>query len=296
MLRSFLTIVLRTMKKNKIYSLMNITGLAAGLSCFIVIAMYVRRESTYDTFHKNPDRLFRVALYRETTGSPQPIATVSYGVADILRRESAAIESIARLFRYDQDAVVLVDDKKFTEPDIMFAEPDVFDLLSVELLHGDPSNALKNPTDAVLSEASARAYFGHTDVIGKTMRIRINTRYADFKISGVFKNYPSNSHFYANVLLGFDGVKNYVGDLDFFQSWFNYPMWTYVRTKNKNDEASVNIALNQIVDRHFPQTRKPSHMQLQRVTDIHLHSQMGGEIRPNSNIFYVYTFSIIGFL
>lgn len=296
MVKNFLIVAMRTMRKHKSYTIMNVAGLATGLACFMVIAMYVRRETEFDTFQKNPDRLFRIALHRENTGSPQPIATVSHSVADILRREAPGIESMARLFRFDQDAVILTGDKKFTEPDLMFAEPDVFDLLSIELLNGSPANALKNPTDAVLSEASARAYFGHTDVIGQNIRVRINTRYADFKITGVFKNYPSNSHFYTNVLLGFDGVKNYVGDLDFFQSWFNYPMWTYLRIKDINDEASVNAALHQIVERHFPQTRKPSHMQLQRVTDIHLHSQMSGEIRPNSNIFYIYTFAIIGLL
>ncbi|HNC48823.1 MAG TPA: ABC transporter permease, partial [bacterium] len=296
MVKNFLIVAMRTMRKHKSYTIMNVTGLATGLACFMVIAMYVRRETAFDTFHKNPDRLFRVALYRENTGSPQPIATVSHSVADILRRESPGIESMARLFRFDQDAVILAGEKKFTEPDLMFAEPDVFDLLSIELLNGSPANALKNPTDAVLSEASARAYFGHTDVIGQSIRVRINTRYADFKITGVFKNYPSNSHFYTNVLLGFDGVKNYVGDVDFFQSWFNYPMWTYLRIKDIQDEVSVNAALHQIVERHFPQTRKPAHMQLQRITDIHLHSQMSGEIRPNSNIFYIYTFTVIGLL
>ncbi|NUM79311.1 ABC transporter permease [bacterium] len=296
MFQNYLKIALRTIVKQKAYALLNIFGLGAGLACFIVIALYVRREWNYDRFQDQSDRLYRVILQRNTTGVPQPTAAVSYGVADIMKHEFPSIEKIGRMYRFGQDAVLRAGDNIIGEPNFIFSEPEMLDLLSIRLTEGDPAIALKEPQSLIVTQNTAHRLFGNVSALGKTVRVRINTIYVDYKITGVTYDYPENSHFTFQALASFEDFRKYVVNADFMTSWFNYGFWTYFRIKDPAAAGDVHKQLATIVQKHFPETRKGSNFELQSVKDIHLYSQTDSEVRPNGNAFYIYTFSIIGLL
>lgn len=296
MFKNYITVAIRTIVRQKAYSLLNMIGLGMGLACFIVIALYVRRELSYDNFLSDGDRLYRVLLHRNSAGSPQPSATVSYGVADIMKAEFPEIEKIGRMFRFNQDAVILAGEKIIGEPNLIFTEPDVLDLLSVTLVQGDARQALSAPNSLVITESMASKLFEGQSALGQTVRVRINTNYVDYKITGIAKDYPENSHFTFQALAYFEDFRKFNGNSEFVVSWFNYQFWTYLRLKETGTAQHGNEQLASLVSRFFPETRKGSRMELQPVRDIHLYSATDSEFRPNSDAFYVYTFSVIGLL
>lgn len=296
MIKNYFIMALRMIRRQKAYALLNMIGLGTGLACFIVIALYVQREWSYDNFLAHNDRLFRVLLHRNTTGSPQPSATVSYGVAEVMRTEFPEVDKAARMFRFTQDAVILAGDKIIGEPNLIFAEQDILDLMSVVFIEGDAAHALSSPNSMVITENMALKLFGKASAVGQTVRIRINTTYVDYKITGIAQNYPENSHFTFQALAYFEDFRKFNGNSEFTVSWFNYQFWTYLRLKETGSAQHVNEQLASLVNRFFPETRKGSRLELQPVMDIHLYSDTDSEIRPNSNAFYIYTFSVIGLL
>ena len=158
---NYLKIALRNIKKHKGFSLINFLGLAVGIACFFLIMLYVRFEMSYDKFHKNSDRIFRAVPHLNNyVFTPPPLAP-------ILKEEYPEIESVARISRFGistRDRILFLHKgKQILENDVFLADPDIFDVLTLDLIKGDSRTALSDPNSIIMTEAMAEKYFGNED-------------------------------------------------------------------------------------------------------------------------------------
>jgi len=296
MLKNYLLIAARNLRKNLAYSFINIFGLAVGMACCGVILLYIQKELSYDRYHPDHKQLHRVAIWKDATGNKQGQASVSYELANVLRREYPEVLTAARLFRTAQTPVIKIDDRQFPEERFYFADSTIFSVFSLPLLKGEAATALTQPNSIVISRALAEKYFRSLDVLGKVVAVNLNNRDVDFKITGVLANAPENTHFKYDALASFQNVDQATSFTDILKSWFFYGFWTYVKLPTDYPAAAFEAKLAQVVKKYFPPTRQNSQLLLQPVQDIHLASHFENEIEGNNNIIYIYIFAAIALL
>lgn len=183
MLKNYLLIALRNLKKNGAYSVLNILGLAVGMAAFILIALYVQFELSFDKYHENAHRIYRVI--REGR------AFTPAALGPALKEKIPEVTSVARMMRRS-DTLISYAQKHFLEEEFYWADPEIFEIFSLPFVIGDHRTALKDPSAIVLSQKTAKKYFGNADPMGKILTVSYRT---EFKVSGVFADMPSNSHF-----------------------------------------------------------------------------------------------------
>ncbi len=185
MISNYIKIAWRNLTKQKLYSFINISGLAAGLAVCMMIMMYVAHEMSYDRFHKNADHIVA------------PNITMSYASGPLIKQSQPTVGAYMRTLPYFNENPVVVTDpsspaKKFTEDNLLFADPGFFNFFSFKLLSGSANNVLSKPFTVVLSREMAKKYFGDENPVGKTLTIKTDSAYT-YQVSGVAENAPSNS-------------------------------------------------------------------------------------------------------
>ncbi len=297
MFRNYILIALRNLLKQKGYSAINILGLSIGMTCCLLILLWVADELSYDRFHEKADRLYRVVLKARLNDKDLEIPVSCAPLAEALVREMPEVESAARL-RETGNFTVRYGDRVFNETRFFFADSNLFTVLSAEWLDGNSDDALRAPNSLVLTDAVARKYFGTASAVGKLLTIDGQQTY---KVTGVVREYPSNSHLHFDFLASrssrtFDNV------------WLSNNDYTYVafHPGRNPEEIKDKLAmlvhersgplLQQIFGTSFEEFEKSGGaygFYFQPVVDIHLHSRFNNELEPNGNIVYVYVFSII---
>jgi putative ABC transport system permease protein len=296
MLRNYLKTTFRNLKRQKTQSTINILGLAIGLTCCILILLFVRDELSFDKFHENHDRIYRVTRcwLNEDGAVSLHLAFVAPPIGPLLKNDFPEIEHAVRIIGTG-GLLVSHGDTYFEEDLFFFAEEDVFDLFSFNMIKGDPSTALTDPLTVVITEEMAHKYFGSEDPIGSTMRVEAGGQAADLKVTGVITSLPHNSHFHVDFLGSFKTYEAIVGDEE-LQSWVSNNYATYLLIQENYDIDLLKQQLNPFIDRHLDEGRSQrTQLVLQPLTAIHLHSHLDSEIEPNSDITYVYIFSVIAF-
>ncbi len=193
MLKNYLTIAWRSLSTNKTYSMINITGLALGLSACMLIMLYAGHEWSYDQFHKNANRIYWVQAKLKWAGDSVYMPYLNYSTGSTIKNNTPSVEGFLRIKQPDRDAIVQNVESpslKFIENKFLFADSNFFDFFSFQLLVGDKTQVLQNPFSVVLSQTAATKYFGKENPVGKT--IRFNNAY-DFVVTGVAEETPSNS-------------------------------------------------------------------------------------------------------
>ncbi|MBN1210995.1 MAG: ABC transporter permease [candidate division Zixibacteria bacterium] len=288
MIRNYFKIALRNITRNKAYSLINITGLAIGMACCILITMWVVDELSFDRYHENAGRIYRVTHELTLGGTSRTAPLVSLPMAPALVEEYPEVINAVRLSRVPRTPVQY-GDKVFYEEGILFADSSVFDIFSFPLVEGNPGNALAASYTAVLSEATARKYFGDEDPLGKTIIYNGSSYYT---VTGVVKDVPRNSHFTFDILCSY---KTLVEDQPWRSAWGNIGDFGYILLEKNADYRALENKLPALIDKHLGDALKQVGASLklfvQPLTDIHLHSNMVGELGSNGNIVYVYLFS-----
>jgi putative ABC transport system permease protein len=296
MFRNYLRVAITNLWRNKVNSTINVAGLAIGIAACTIILLYVDKELSYDAYHDRVDDLYRVAIWKDTDGLNRGNASVPYPTADVLLAEYPDVEHAGRIVNmFQQDPVVRVGDELFIEKEFYFVDQAILDIFIVRFLKGDRVTALVQPNCIVLTQSTAMKYFGTIDVVGRTVTANMNETNVDFKITGVVRDCPENSHFQYEVLAPLD---NYLGIVvPFFRerikSWFMLAFWTYVKLAPDTNPVELEAKLTQIVEGNFAPTRQDSKYFLQPMRDIHLHSNIDGELGPNNDIAYVYLFAAI---
>lgn len=290
MLFNYLKVAFRNLFKHKTYSAVNILGLAIGIASCITIFLYVQYELSYDRFHRHADRIYRVTESILQNGVGEISATTPIPFAKTFAEEHPdKIEAYTRLFNFSAPSLTLESspDRRFNEKRLFFVDPGFFKVFSYKLKRGDAAAALDQPNMIVLTEAMAEKYFGSEDPIGKIIRFENKQ---DFKVSGIAENPPANAHFTFDALVSFSSALPFLTERQ-RTTWYWNPVWSYLLV---HDAPPQELLLTEVVKKYFPEAiRNDATLAFQPLTDIHLYSNLDGELEPNSRIIYIYIFSTI---
>jgi putative ABC transport system permease protein len=294
MLKNYFKLTLRHLLKYRTYSFINIAGLAVGMTCCILILLYVRDELRYDRFHERVERICRLTL--STSEDAQPTnANTSFGQGPALAADFPEVEAIVRFRKmgWGEKRVFAHNDNRFYEERFFFADKNVFEVFSFPFLRGNPQTALAEPFSIVITEAMSQKYFGHDNPLGETISLDPynDGEFVDYKITGVVKNLPHYSHIKFDFLASFASQKD-LADMEGRRGWGLESAFTYVLLKPNASVASVQAKLPAFLEKHVGKDHRYS-LHLQPLTDIRLHSNLRAELEPNGDIAYVYIFSAI---
>jgi putative ABC transport system permease protein len=293
MLKNYIKIAIRNLLKKKVYSLINITGLSIGLATCILIVTYVINERSFDSFHENSDQIFRVVQTTKSADRDEDQATTPFALAPVLDEEySESILKTVRFFDMQLESHTFVNrDERisFREENFYFTDSTFFDVFSAELLRGDPKSALRDPLSLVITEDLAKKYFGDQNPIGKLLNYR---GIRDMTVTGVMENWPETSHMKIDLLASFTSLDDiYVSSPDYNESWLWNPIWTYIVIGENTDTKTLEQQLQTLAGKYYyAYSGWPSdetvELELQPVTDIHLHSNRDHEMEVNSSALY----------
>jgi len=302
MFKNYFTTAYRFIKRNKFFSLVNILGLSSGLAVCILIAIFVFDEFSYDQYNHNADRIFRIESDISINGNGINTTYVPAPMATEMVKDFPQVINAVRI-RKQGSILVKKDGRNIMETNVVMSDPSLFDVFTLPMLTGSPSNALKEPNSIVISEKAAKKYFNNTDVIGKTLLVNNTTTY---KITGVIKNIPQESHFH------FDFIESMPADVKKLDDiWLNPWAITYVLAKPGIAAKNINALLTQIDAKYvMPQLRQMNQSSKDAVTTsdnffkfyaiplnkIHLYSNISMEFEPNGNIQTVWIFIIVAIL
>ena len=300
MLKNYLKIALRNFNRAKLFSFINIFGLAIGLSVCMIISIWVQREFSYDRFHSNAHRIYRIEreLFRDNLYSRWPITGGAYKQA--LIDDFPEIEDAVRFWRREFS---IRDHQEFTHRQSMFAtDPSVFNVFDFHLEEGDETTALIEPASVVLTRQNAFKFFGTDDVIGKSLMFEWSGQWVDFKVTGILEEVPGNSHIKFDMLMS---ISSYTAER--FASWRSNYLFTYVLVSENTRKSDLEEKLKTFVSRRLEPVygdllsqglgiHEVLKMHLFPITDIHLHPSENWELEPGGNLVSVYMFSSIAVL
>ena len=284
MIRNFFKIAFRNIVKHKGISFINIFGLAIGMACCILIMLFVRDELSYDKYHKDSDRIYRVVKdFVNDDGSRLPDATTPPALATAMKAELPEVEQVTRVFpNWGTQYLFQYGDKRFNEERVYRIDSNFFDVFTFPFVKGNSKTAFKNISDVLLTESSAKKYFGKEDAMGKVLR----TDLGELKVVGVLKDVPDNSHFHFDFLIS---IRKISGNID--ANWGFYNFYTYAKLKEGASIKAVDQKVQALYKRNNEDATNIFYSQA--LTDIHLGSHLKWELEPNSDRLYVYVFSVI---
>jgi putative ABC transport system permease protein len=294
MIRNYFTSILRYVSRNKAFTTINILGLAIGMMACMLITQYVLHEFSYDNFHVNKGRIFRLQLDRYDKGElATRWASGAAGIGPDLKASFPEVKSCVRMTK--RGGVFAYGDVFFKEENTAFASQDFFKMFSVKLVEGIDSLVLRDPFKMVVSRSLAKKYFGNENPIGKTIRVNGKTEY---EVTGMYEDIPDNSHMTADALMSFSSLEKLWNDP--ITSWFWDGFYTYIlldeRTDYKVFESKLPAFVQEKHAEQFKQWNANMVFHLQPLTDIHLDSDFIGEFKPNGNRKSTYFLSIIAVL
>ncbi len=298
MIKNYFKVEYRNIFKNKFYAFINIFGLAIGLTGFILISILIKNELGYDSFNKKADRIYRVVEIQNQANIGKLKVAVTMGpLAQAVKDYFPQVEETARIVP-SQTLFCKIGNKGFYEKEISFADPSIFKIFTIPFIQGDPNTALKEPFSIVLTQSMAKKYFGDEDPLGKSISISGIFGTADYKITGIMKDYPQNSNIYFEALGSYSTMEHYVSWL---KNWDTNTLATYVLLKKGITPSEVDSQFPAFINHYMPPDPKVGEkndlqMYLQSLKDTHLYS---GDItyqvymHNQGSITNVYIFSAI---
>ncbi|MEP1097040.1 MAG: FtsX-like permease family protein [Cyclobacteriaceae bacterium] len=296
MFRNFFKITYRNLLRQKVYSFLNLSGLAIGLACSILIFLYVNDELSYDRFHEKSDRIYRVLEHFESEGNGEHSASQPFPAGPTLQSEyPSEIAQAVRLFNFQSPTLALSNkeaDKAFNESKVFFVDSTFLDVFDFKLISGNRESALDDPNVILITASMARKYFPDEDPMGKFLELQGRQ---NLEVVGVLEDSPKNAHFQFDFIISFSSLKQWYNG-GYPGSWYWNPCWTYVALNENVSKEQVESHFPDFVDKFFPDFIKEDvTMELQPLTDIHLYSRLDYEIEANSNVESVYIFGAIAF-
>ena len=297
MLKNFFISAFRSLWKNKGLSVLNIAGLALGLTSFLLVTLYVIDEISYDRYNTEYDRIFRVNSELKYGGAITAFAVAATPLAEALVQNFPEVEKAVRLTPF-KNVRFKKGEEVVREDGVVYADPNLFDVFTLPVIYGDPQTALTTPDAIVLTESAAKKYFNRTDVLGKTLTLVDTTQ---LTITAVIKDIPGQSHFHADFFRSLTSLAS-ARKTNFNQFTFH----TYVLLKSGADEKALEAKLPAFLRKHlsndmknldeFEKNGNYIRIGFTPLKDIHLHSNRQRELAPNGDIQYVYVFSAVAIL
>lgn len=289
MLKNYFKIAFRNIRRQKGYSFINIFGLAAGVASCLLIMLWVKNELGYDTFNQKADRIYR--LYSDLTlgGNLRSFPIVGAPVGPALKETFPEVKNFVRMSKRKEIAVI-TGNNSIREENVFFADNSIFEVFSFPLISGDPATALATKYSIVLSERTAKKYFGKENPVGKTLRFSDGH---DHTITGVMKDIPSNSHFDADILCSYETWIDWNPDL--VKSWGQMDQTTYILTAPDIDgkvlEKKLEPYIYDVFGSKVELVGGKFRLGLQPLLDVHLYSNFENDDVKTGNITYIYLFS-----
>jgi len=297
MLKNYFKVAWRSLMRNKAYSIINVTGLAVGITCCVLISLYVKDELSYDRYHAQADNIYRVIhAYRDVQADeklppPSPEDFQVWGNAPIGPALAADFPQIRSLVQFTSPTDYLLEyqDKRLEISNIPFMDSSAFDVFSWKMLAGDPHTALKAPYSIVLTKSVAKKLFGNSNPVGQGLRVDNKNSYT---VTGVMEDVPSNSQFTFNGLISMNTFRQLRNEV--FGWWGYIDFYTYFVLDPRADISSLQRRSNSFIKRHMPGSKEGSYIiGFERFTDAYLHSQAGRQPGVTGSLSNVYIFSVI---
>jgi putative ABC transport system permease protein len=288
MLKNYLKIAARNLRKQKGQALINLAGLAVGMACCLLILLYVQHELSYDQYHQNKDRIYRLAT-RIQSASFDGIAKVNgpWGIA--VKNDVPEVEDVARFVIVGQ-ILVGKGEKRFYEANGLYADSTALRLFNFPLLQGDRRTALSAPNTIAVTRDFAQKYFEDANPVGQTLTLDNQAEYA---VTAWLDNVPANSHFTFDFLLSMASLKHPQRE-----SWIQWnQFYTYLLLKTNVSPQTVAAKIPAVLQKGMGAEAAPRYAPfLQPLTEIHLHSHLFRELAPNSSLAHIYIFSSVALL
>jgi putative ABC transport system permease protein len=298
MIRNYIKTAWRNLAKNKVFSFINVFGLAVGLACCMFIAAYLYSELTYDTYSVNSKHLYRLGINTLGNGSVTDFPNVDIAVGKGVKDAFPQVLDYTRMMN-NRPVFVSYNNRQFKETKIVLADRNFLDIFSIPFLQGDKSIALKDPNSIVITKAMAEKYFGNLSPIGKILKFDQSL----MKVTGLIDKIPDNSHFHFDAFISMSTIEPSLQ-----QTWSNVGVYTYLLLDKYADPKKLERQLPQLVAKYVvPETQRDMGISLaeaqkavntfkfyiQPITDIHLHSSTKFDIEPNGDMNYVYIFGAL---
>ena len=301
MLKNYIKIAFRNLVRHKGYTFINIFGLATGIICCLLILVYVQEELSYDKYHEKSDQIYRIVNAGIIRGNQIEMPLVSGPWGPAMVEEIPEVLKAVRIKPPDSRWVIAYEEKKYPEKGLYFVDPTFFEVFDVEMVVGNPETVLEAPYSMVITEEMTEKYFGQEDPIGK---ILVGDNWMNFNITGIMKKHPSSTHMDYDFLVNFETLSRaidpinkqpYYGDLS--REWQNFRIYTYILLETNADSNSVEEKMRALLEERLGMMVRAAGVELnpylQKLTDIHLKSNLEGEIGPTGDESYIFIFSAV---
>jgi putative ABC transport system permease protein len=303
MLKNYLKMTIRNVLKHKGYSFINIFGFAIGIACCLLIILYVQDELSYDKFHEQANRIYRIDRAGSFKGQAYHMPITSHPTGPAMEMDVPEIKFAVRLWPRRLNLKNWAND--FFEERVIFADKNLFQVFTFTLVKGNPEKALEDPNSMVLTEAMAKKYFNDSDPLGKTISVNWRNNELSFRVTGIMENIPRNSHIKTGFFASYATLPPILGEN--MKAWMNNSVYTYVLINREKDPARVEAKFPQFIEKHLGKLarsylgpkidiNKLMRFQLHPLLDIHLYSNLEWELEPNGSINTVFVFSAVALL
>jgi putative ABC transport system permease protein len=293
MLKNFLIISFRNLIRQKGFSLINLLGLTMGLTVSFLILLYVFNELSYDKFHKDSHRIYRIAISGNLGEMPLNVAVTPGALAMNLAREMPEVEEYTLFEHLSGDQLFRSGDNKFYENHLVYADERFFRIFNFTFLYGDPETALTDPYTLVLKRSISERFFGTANSIGEIIKLNNDK---DYIVTGIIEDPPDETHLAVNFIASF-ATRVSETKTNMYEDWGSMMYYSYLKLKEGVSkelfENKMADFLNKKLLEEDEETKIKIMPYLQPVTKIHLSSRLLGELKPNSDLSYIYVLSLI---
>jgi len=266
MLKNHIKIAWRNLTSNTLFSSINILGLSLGLAVTVLLYLFITHERSFDTMYSQKDQIYRVILDTKMSGDNEVYTTAPAALAPAIKTDAANVNTVARIYKHSFGEVASIEalNETYLEHNLFWADPSLLTIFDVEFVNGQASTSLIRPNTIIISQKAAATYFGSTDPIGKIIKLD-NAK--NLEVTGVYKDFPSNSTLDCNMIASFTG-----SNFDKNPSWGNVSFETFCVLNQGSTQASTEAQIRQILDKNVEKDDQWYSLSLQSLRDIHLYS------------------------
>jgi putative ABC transport system permease protein len=307
MIRNYLKIAWRNLLKRKSYAFINIFGLALGAAICLLIVLFIKSESSVDSWRNDADSVYRMVLKRQYPNRVSSYAIIPHSYAQTVKDELPEVSEVVRIFNFFNNGTFQIqyEDKKFEETDVFYADPTFFEIFDSNLLYGSEEDALTKPNSVVLNETTAIKYFGSANqAVGKVLTPEGNN-IQPIEVTAVYQDWPKNSHFTFNAIMTTNGNDNFESE-----NYIGFDAYTYFQLNENASPDKVEAAMPAIIRKFaaghiqrqfsmsvdkFMSEGNGYTYSLQPLKDIYLTSHLDNEFKANGNATTLYVFALVAF-
>ncbi len=293
MIKNYLKIGFRNLWRNKAYSLINILGLTIGITCSCLLFIFVQDELSFDAYHGQSDRIYRVVEIDNNSENTRYFGQTASALGPALVRDYPEAETQARVYQPFGHIDIIWRGERFSERGYYFVDSTFFEMFDYQFIHGDPKSAVLNHNSIVMTESTAKRFFGNENPIGEDMEFQ---NMDPMQVTAVVADPPKNSHIQFDILITYNSFFTSRGGRQMLDRWDRYGMYTYIQLGESANIASINAKIPEFTQKYWGEVQGRENFYLQPLEDIYLQSadvEFGIESQKGQML-YIYLFTSIG--